>query len=58
MAGSEESWSPEGPDGSPGAADPSACLMGDKAGEGKSADSTVEKDMSRKLWRPEETDVI
>ena len=43
MVGSEESWSPGGPDGSQVAADPSACLTQDKAGEGKSAESTAEK---------------
>lgn len=49
MVGSEESWSPGGPDGSPVAADPSACLTSDKAGEGKSAKLTGQKDMSRQL---------
>lgn len=43
MVGSEESWSPVGPDGSPVAVDLSACLMWDKAGEGKSAKSTAEE---------------
>lgn len=49
MVGWEESWSPVGPDGSPGAADPSACLMWDKAGEGKSAKSTEEKTSDQTL---------
>lgn len=43
MVGSETNWSPVGPDGSPDAVDPSACLMWDKAGEEKSAESTAEK---------------
>lgn len=49
MVGSGENWSPGGPDGNPDAADPSACLMRDKAGEGKAAKSTEEKDMYKNL---------
>lgn len=40
MAASSENLSPVGPDEIPVAEDPSACLMQDKAGEGKSAKST------------------
>lgn len=48
MMESEESLSPEGPDVSPAAADPSACLTQDTAREGKCAKSTEMKDITTK----------
>lgn len=55
MVGSEESWCPGGPYGILDAADPSACSKQDKAGEGKSAESTAKRHVqtTARYWRHE-----